>query len=195
MENLNIKIILGSTREGRFGDKAAQWIFNIAKKREGIEVELLDLRDYAMPFFDQAVSPLMLKEPYANEAVARWTKKIAEADAIIVATPEYNHGTSAVLKNAFDWVGREWNDKAVGFVAWGSVGGARAIEQLRTVVIEAQMAPIRNAVHIVTPWMLPTNPDGTLKEGALDPYEKSAENMLDQLLWWTRALKAARENK
>ena len=146
-----------------------------------------------MPFFDQAITPSSIKEPYANEAVARWTKKIAEGDAFIVATPEYNHGTSAVLKNAFDWVSKEWHDKAVGFVAWGSVGGVRAVEQLRLVAVEAQMAPIRNAVHITAPWML-TNSDGTLKAGALDSYQGAADGMLTQLIWWGKVLKSARNN-
>ena len=194
MDNLKIKIILGSTREGRFGDKAAQWILEAAKKKEGVDVELLDLRDYPMPFFNQAVSPSAIKEPYADETVARWTKKIAEADAYIFAATEYSHGYSAVLKNALDWVYREWNNKPVGFVAWGGVGGARSVEQLRLVSVELQMAPMRNAVHIVAPWML-TNSDGTLKPGALDPYAAAAEGVLTQLIWWGKALKAAREGK
>ena len=194
MDNLKIKVILGSTREGRFGDKAANWIFDAAKVRPGVEVELLDLRAFEMPFFDEPITPSTIKEPYTNEAVARWTKKIGEADAFIVATPEYNHGTSAVLKNAFDWVSKEWHDKAVAFVSWGSVGGARAVEQLRLVAVEAQMAPVRNAVHIVAPWMM-LNPDGTLKTGALDAYEKAAEGMIDQLIWWGTALKTARGGK
>ncbi len=127
----------------------------------------------------------------------RWlgeTRKIAEADAFVVCTPEYNHGTSAVLKNAFDWVSKEWHDKAVGFVAWGTVGGARAIQQLQPVVVEAQMAPMRNAVYIMAPWML-LNLDGTLKPNALDPYQGAAEGMLTQLLWWAKALKAARSTQ
>ena len=106
MANLNIKVVLGSTREGRFGDKAAQWILELAKKKAGLDVELLDLRDYAMPFFSEAATPSSIKEPYKNEAVARWTKKIAEADGYIFATAEYNHAYPAVLKNAIDWVYR-----------------------------------------------------------------------------------------
>jgi NAD(P)H-dependent FMN reductase len=188
MENLKIKVILGSTREGRFGDKAAQWIYELAKAKEGVEVELLDLRDYAMPFFNESMSPAMIKEPYANEAVARWTKKIGEADAFIVATPEYSHGYPAVLKNALDYVYREWNKKAVGFVAWGAVGGARSVEQLREVAVELQMVPLRHAVHIMAPWMM-IDEKGGLKAGALDGYKDAAENMLNDLVWWGKSLK------
>jgi len=109
---------------------------------------VLDLRDYDMPFFNEPVSPSFKKEPYKNEAVARFTKKIEEGDAFVMVTPEYNHGTSGVLKNALDWIYPEWNNKPVAFVSYGSGGGARAIEQLRMNAVELQMAPIRAAVHI-----------------------------------------------
>ena len=124
---LNIKVIAGSTREGRFSDKATAWIAEEIKKQEGVIVEVLDLRDYDMPFFNEPMSPSFKKEPYKNEAVARFTKKIEEGDAFVMVTPEYNHGTSGVLKNALDWVYPEWNNKPVAFVSYGSVGGARAL--------------------------------------------------------------------
>lgn len=133
---IKIKVIIGSTREGRFSDKAAAWITEEIKKQNGIIVEMLDLRDYDMPFFNEAVSPSFKKEPYENEAVARFTKKIDEGDAFIMVTPEYNHSTSGVLKNAIDWIGPEWNNKPIAFVSYGSVGGARAVEQLRLIAIE-----------------------------------------------------------
>ena len=104
---IKIKVIIGSTREGRFSDKAAAWITEEIKKQTGIIVEMLDLRDYDMPFFNEAVSPSFKKEPYENEAVARFTKKIDEGDAFIMVTPEYNHSTSGVLKNAIDWIRSE----------------------------------------------------------------------------------------
>src|SRR3989344_5113159 len=146
---LKVKIILGSTRPARFSEHAGGWILEQAKKIAGIETEILDLRDYAMPFFNEAVTPSAKKEDYADEAVQRWTKKIKEADGFIIVAPEYNHGYTAVLKNALDYVSTEWNNKPVGFVAYGSAGGARAVEQLRAVAIELQMAPVRNAVHIM----------------------------------------------
>ncbi|MDO8552598.1 MAG: NAD(P)H-dependent oxidoreductase [bacterium] len=188
---LKVKIILGSTRPKRFSEHAGRWIFEQAMNIEGIESEILDLRDYEMPFFNEPVSPSSKNEDYTNEAVARWTKKIKEADAFIVVTPEYNYGYSAVLKNALDYVYPEWNNKPIGFVAYGSVGGARALEQLRSVSVELQMAPIRTAVHITAPWGL-VDEKGGLKPGALEPYKKTAEGMLSQLIWWAEALKAAR---
>lgn len=188
---LNIKIIVGSTRQNRFGDKPAQWIADLASKREGITAEILDLRNYEMPFFNEPVSPSMITEPYANPAVKAWTAKIAEGDAFIMVTPEYNHATSAVLKNAIDYVNREWNRKAIAFVGYGTVGGARSVEQLRTVAAELQTVSIRTAVHIPMPWLL-LDENGGLKPGALDPFVQNAEMMLDQLVWWASALKTAR---
>src|SRR5204863_325199 len=144
---------VGSTRKERFGERPAKWIFEEAKKRAeasdgAIDVELLDLRDYPLPFFDEPASPSSIKEPYTNPEVAKWTAKIADGDAFIVVTPEYNHGYPAVLKNAMDYVYKEWNKKVMGFVAYGSVGGSRSVEQLRAVAIELQMAPLPKAIHI-----------------------------------------------
>lgn len=188
---LRLKIILGSTRPGRFSDKAGAWILAEAEKQAGLQAEILDLRDYPMPFFNEPISPGYKTEPYAQEAVARWTQKIAEADGCIIVSPEYNRGYSAVLKNALDYVYQEWNSKPVAFVAYGSVGGARAVEQLRQVAVELQMAPIREAVHIQAPWML-VDEKGELKSGALDPYAPGAQSMLTQLAWWAQALKDGR---
>lgn len=185
---IKIKVIVGSTRQNRFSEKPAQWIFEETKKRDGMNVELLDLRDYPMPFFNEAASPGMTKEPYTNEVVIRWREKIEEADGYIIVTPEYNHGYPAVLKNALDYVYREWNNKPVGFVSWGGVGGARSVEQLRQVAIELQMAPIRNTVHIPNFWTL-LDENGNFKTDSL---QKSADAFLDQLVWWARTLKTAR---
>ncbi|KKU90795.1 MAG: NADPH-dependent FMN reductase [Candidatus Jorgensenbacteria bacterium GW2011_GWA1_48_11] len=188
---LKIQIIIGSTREGRFGDKPANWIFEEAKKTEGVEAELLDMRDYPLPFFDQPISPKYFKNGYPNEIVGKLAIKIAEADGFIIVTPEYNHGYPAVLKNTLDWIYYEWNNKPIGFVSYGTVGGARAVEQLRQVAIELQMAPIREAVHIPLPWTL-IDEKGNLKPGVLEPFKPAAENFLNQLIWWAKALKAAR---
>ncbi len=120
--HLNMKVIAGSTREGRFSDKAAAWIAEEIKKQEGVAVEVLDLRDYPLPFYTDPISPAMVKDgAYSNEMVRKWATKIREADAFIIVTPEYNHGTSGVLKNALDWVYQEWNNKPVAFVSYGSV--------------------------------------------------------------------------
>lgn len=191
---LRIKIIIGSTRQGRFGDRPAGWIFEETKMLDGVETELLDLRDYPMPFLDDPKSPAMEGGNYPDEAVRGWAEKIKEADAYIIVAPEYNHGYSAVLKNAMDHLYGEWNNKPVGFVSYGGVGGARAVEQLREVAIEFQMAPIRNAIHIQAPWGL-VDDKGDLKVGAFDSLKNSKEKFLTQLLWWAKALKAAREDK
>lgn len=151
MENnllIKIKVILGSTRHNRYGDKPANWICEEIGKKTDVKVELLDLRDYSMPFFDEPMGPAMLKEYYSNETVKKWAAKIKEGDAFIIVTPEYNHGYPAVLKNAIDSIFPEWNNKPVGFVSYGNSGGARVIEQLRQVVIELRMSPIRAAIHI-----------------------------------------------
>jgi NAD(P)H-dependent FMN reductase len=113
-----ISVIVGSTRQGRFSEKPAQWIFQHLKKRKDVEARLLDLRDFPMPFFDQPVPPAMPgRAPYESEVVKKWTAEIARSDGFIFVTPEYNFGTSAVLKNALDWVYPEWNRKAVAFVS------------------------------------------------------------------------------
>ncbi len=193
MDTLKIRVIIGSTRQMRFSEKPAQWIFELLAKKEGVGAELLDLRDYSMPFFEEAATPSYKTAPYTNPVVAEWTKKIAEADAFIIVTPEYNHGYPAVLKNALDYVYQEWNNKAVGFVGYGSVSGARSIEQLRQVVVELQMVPIRSAIH-VPPDMFRAywTGDGAKNPDFFKPLEPFAETFLTQLLWWARMLKGAR---
>lgn len=189
---LNIKVIVGSTRPGRFSEKLLPWLTAELASRSDLAVEVLDLKDHPLPFFDAPMSPAYVESgDYGNEAVNAWGKKIAEADAFIMISPEYNHGTSGILKNAIDSVYREWNNKAVAFVSYGSAGGARAVEQLRQVAVEVQMASTRNAVHIQAPWLL-SNEDGSLKDGVLEPYTQSLKNTIDQLTWWGEALKAAR---
>ena len=188
---LNIKVITGTTRPNRFSEKAADWIFDILKTNGNVNSELLDLRDYPLPFYNEPITPSMFNGKYPSETVEKWAKKIEEADGYIIVTAEYNHGYPAVLKNALDYVYTPWNKKAVAFVAYGGVGGGRSVEQLREVCIELQMAPIRNAVHIPAQWHM-LEQDGGLKAGSLDPFKPAAEGMLAQLLWWAGALKTAR---
>jgi NAD(P)H-dependent FMN reductase len=147
-----ISVIVGSTREGRFSEKPAKWILQHLKKRDGVDARLLDLRDYPMPFFDQPVTPATPGRPaFKNEVVQKWTAAIAQSEGFVFVTPEYNYGTSAVLKNAIDWVYPEWHRKAVCFVSYGSAMGVRSVQQLRQTVIELQLAPIRSSVHIPVP--------------------------------------------
>src|SRR5246127_3019981 len=136
-DNMTISVIIGSTRQGRFSEKPAQWILHQLQKRDGIEAQLLDLRDFPMPFFDQPMPPAMPgRPPYEHDVVKKWTAQIAASDGFIFVTPEYNYGTSAVLKNAIDWVYPEWNRKAAAFVSYGSAMGARGVQQLRETAIE-----------------------------------------------------------
>src|SRR6266498_3809460 len=154
MSTLTIKVIVGSSRANRFSEKVAQWIHGEAKKRADLDVELLDLRDYQLPFFEEAMPPGLARDGYTNPAVVRWRDKVKEADGFIICTPEYNHGYPAVLKNALDYVYFAWSRKAVAFVSWGGSGGTRCVEQLRLVAIELDMAPTRFAVHISNPWFI-----------------------------------------
>jgi len=189
---VTISVIVGSTRQGRFSEKPAQWIFQHLQKRDGMDAQLLDLRDFPMPFFDQAVSPATPgRAPYEDEVVTRWTAAIAASDGFVFVTPEYNYGPSAVLKNALDWVYPEWNRKAIGFVSFGGVGGARSVQQLRETAIELQLAPIRSSVHIPVAVLMAHFQGGDVAKG-LAELEKSAQVMIDDLLWWTSALKTAR---
>jgi NAD(P)H-dependent FMN reductase len=187
-----ISVIIGSVRQGRFAEKPAHWVLDRLKKRDGVDTRLLDLKDYPMPFFDAPIPPAMPGRPvYENEAVKRWTQAIAGSDGFVIVAPEYNHGTSAVLKNAIDWVYPEWNRKAVTFVGYGSVGGARAIEQLRNVAVEVQLAPTRSAIHVPAA-ALYAHFQGQDVTPHLAALEAVADQTIDDLLWWTKALKTAR---
>src|ERR1700731_53135 len=190
---ITISVIVGSTRQGRFSEKPAQWILQHLQKRDGIEARLLDLRDFPMPFFDQALTPAMPgRAPYENEVVKRWTAEIAASDGFVFVTPEYNYGPSAVLKNAIDRVCPEWNRKAAAFVSYGSAMGARAVQQLRETAIEIQMSPIRSSVHIPVSTLWAHFQGGDVEKG-LAELEKQANVMIDDLTWWTAALKTARK--
>jgi NAD(P)H-dependent FMN reductase len=195
---LSVKVILGTTREGRFGDKPAHWILGEALKRPGVEAELLDLRDFPLPFFDRQTAPAREGGVYPHPVVTRWAEQVAQADAYIVVSPEYNHGYSAVLKNAFDHIYPEWARKPIGFVSYGSAGGARAVEQLRMVAVELQMWPIKSALHLPLDVYLaamkepiPPNPQ------VFEPLRKTfgvdrVAQFFDDLLWAAQALKVAR---
>jgi NAD(P)H-dependent FMN reductase len=187
-----ISVIIGSTRQGRFSEKPAQWIFEQLKRRDGVDARLLDLRDFPMPFFDQPTPPsLPGRPPYPHDVVRKWTAEIARADGFVFVTPEYNYGPAAVLKNAIDWVYPEWNRKAAAFVSYGSAMGARSVQQLRETAIELQMAPIRFSVHI-PPDVLWAHFRGEAVDSGLAQLDGVAKTVIDELLWWAGALKAAR---
>jgi NAD(P)H-dependent FMN reductase len=189
--NPRIGIVIGSTRPSRFGEKPAAWLHGIARRRADLDFEVIDLRDYPLPLFNEPGSPAW--GPIKNEVAQRWAAKLAGLDGFILVTPEYNHGPSAVLKNALDYAYKEFVRKPVAFVGYGGVGGARAVEQLRLVAVELQMVSVRNAVHIAASDFL-----GLFQQGkSFDDFPhlaQSAAGMLEELAWWAKTLKNAREN-
>ena len=188
MSKLKIKLIVGSTRANRFSDMPAQWMFDLAKARADFDLERLDLRDYELPFFEEPLPPGFAKDNYTNPDILRWREKIRDADGFIICTPEYNHGYPAILKNALDTVYHAWRRKAVAFVSWGGAGGARGVEQLRLVMIELDVAATRFAVHIPNPWLIKDMSDIDTEQN-----RQNAAILLDNLAWWTAALKTARD--
>ncbi|MFE2487687.1 NADPH-dependent FMN reductase [Streptomyces mirabilis] len=186
MSDLKIAIILGSTRPGRNGKGVADWVVDRAGARIGADYELVDLADYPLPHLDEAIPPSMGQ--YKGEHTKAWATKIAEFDGYIFVTPEYNHSTSGVLKNAIDYLYREWNNKAAAFVSYGSLGGARAIEHLRAVASELQMAHVRQQLS----FSLFTDFENfsVFKPG--EQHDAAATMLFDQLESWARALQTVR---
>ena len=192
MSKLRIGIIISTTRAARFGHKPAQWLRDIAGERDDMEIEIVDLRDFPMPFFDEVASNAWV--PSQNAVAQRWQKKVAGFDGYIFVAAEYNHGIPAVLKNALDYAYPEWNKKAAAFVGYGSVGAARAIEQLRLDAAELQLATIRTGVYVQGADFMAVWKDGKeLKD--ISYLQAGAKDMLDQLAWWTKALKVARDQE
>lgn len=186
-DNVKVQIILASIREERLGETVGNWFKGVVDTRDDLDTEFIDLRDWQLPFFQEPRTP---SSGHYAEVAMPWAEKIAQGDAYIVICPEYNHGYSPVLKNALDHIHREWANKPIGFVSYGGpAGGARAVEQLRLVAVNLQMAPIQEAV--VIPFARSAfDSDGQPNNSALN---NRANALLDQLLWWTRALKAARD--
>jgi NAD(P)H-dependent FMN reductase len=185
---MKIQVILGSAREERNGIKVFEWVKKLLSKHKEAEFEFIDLLEWNLPFYNDATSPLYAKS-YDDPLITKWSKKIASADGYIIVTPEYNHGYPAVLKNALDHLYHEWVNKPVAFIGYGgSSGGSRAIEQLRQVVNELQMAPIRESILITAIWGA-FDEKGDLKDSS---HATKLEILMPQLLWWTKALKTAR---
>ena len=184
---IKIGIILGSTRPGRNGEQVAKWVYDVASRRDDAEFELVDLLDYPLPHLDEPLPPSFGN--YRNEHTKQWASKIASMDGFVIVTPEYNHGPSGVLKNALDYLYAEWNNKAVGFVSYGAAGGVRAVEHLRLVAGELQMADVRQQVALSL--LTDFENFSVLRAGE---YSLAALNtMLDQLVAWTNALAPLRQ--
>ena len=190
---VTVSVIVGSTRPNRFAGEPAQWILEHLRQRPQVEARLLDLKDFALPFFEETVTPISRgDDPYEHEAVRRWSEAIEGSDAFVIVSPEYNHGYPGVLKNALDYLYQEWNRKPVAFVGYGGVGGARVIQQLRQVAVELQMVPVRTAVHLPLPPLLAHINGGDVRE-ELAKEDAKADQMLDDLLWWTSTLETGRQ--
>src|SRR3989338_3025175 len=174
---IKIAIIIGSTRPGRKAEAVAQWVHAIAKKRSDAGFEIVDIQDYNLPLLDEAIPPSMGQ--YSQPQTKAWAAKIAPQDAFVFVTPEYNHGTSGALKNAIDFLYKEWNNKAAGFVSYGSTNGVRAVEQLRLVMGEIKIADVRAQVglSLFEDWT-----DKVFKPGPRR--EESVNSMLTEVVAW-----------
>lgn len=187
-----IALIIGSTRPTRFADKPAQWMLKQAQARDDIDVEIVDLRDHPLPFFDEMASNLWM--PSQNPEAIRWQQTIGRFDGYIFVVAEYNHSITGVLKNALDQAYKEWNRKPFTVFGYGSVGASRAVEHLRAIGTELQMVSTRSAVHIAGGDFMAVMPRFGNKpieeiEANLLPSAKAA---LDELVWWAKATMAAK---
>jgi len=184
---LKIAIIVGSTRPGRKADSVARWVYEIAKKRTDAEFEVVDIKDYNLPLLDEPVPPSQHK--YSQPHTKTWAAKIATFDGFVFVTPEYNHGIPGALKNAIDYLYQEWNNKAAGFVSYGSAGGTRAVESLRLVMGELQIADVRAQVIL----SLHTDFENYTIFKPAPFQENSVTPVLDQLIAWSGAMKVLRK--
>jgi NAD(P)H-dependent FMN reductase len=183
---LRIAIVTGSTRPGRNNEAVAKWVHQLAQKRKDADYELVDIQAFDLPLLDEPVPPSMGK--YSQPHTKAWAARIAPMDGFVFVTPEYNHGTSAALKNAIDFLYAEWSNKAAAFVSYGSAGGARAVEQLRLSLSECQVAHVRAQVML----SLMTDFEN-MKDFKPHPrHEKELATLLDQLLVWSDAMKMVR---
>src|SRR3954451_12364472 len=185
----NVAIILGSTRPGRNGEAVAKWVHDLASERTDAKFELVDLLDFNLPHLDEVLPPSLGQ--YANEHTKAWAATIGRFDGFVFVTPEYNHSTSGALKNAIDYLYAEWNNKAAGFVSYGSLGGARAVEHLRLIMAELQVADVRAqvALSLVTDF----ENFSVFTPGAHQ--EETVTTMLDQVVSWSNALQSVRAGK
>ena len=183
---LRIAIIVGSTRPNRKADTVAKWVHGIAGRRSDVDFEIVDIRDYDLPLLDEPVPPSMGQ--YSKEHTRRWAAVIASFDAFVFVAPEYNHGISGALKNAIDFVYAEWNNKVAGFVSYGSASGVRAVESLRLVMAELQIADVRAQVML----SLYTDFENMTTFRPAAHHEQAVNTMLDQVIAWGTAFQAMR---
>lgn len=188
---LKVALIVGSTRPNRFADIVVEWMARGAAERGDFQLEILDLREAVLPFLDEPIPPSLLAGNYATPEANIWRSRLGKCDGYIVTVAEYNHGPTAVLKNAFDSACNEWVRKPIAFVGYGNSGGTRAIEQLRSVAVGLQMAPLHHEVNIHHDMHMAV----ANGEKRLDDYANlcgARTEMFDNLVWWTGALRTAR---
>jgi len=183
---LKVAIIVGSTRPGRKADAVARWVQEIAKKRSDTSFEVVDIADFELPLLDEPVPPAMGQ--YSHPHTKAWAAKIGSFDAFVFVTPEYNHSTSGALKNAIDFLFKEWNDKAAGFVGYGAAGGTRAVEHLRLIMAEVKVAGVRAQVAL----SLFTDFEKFTTFKPAPQQEQAVTAMLNDLVAWGGALKHLR---
>ena len=183
---IEIAVITGSTRPGRLNDAVSKWVLENATRHGGARYELVDIESFGLPLLDEPIPPSLGK--YSKPHTKKWAEKIASFDAFVFVTPEYNHGTSGALKNAIDFIYAEWNNKAAGFVSYGSAGGTRAVEHLRGVMAEIQVADVRQQVTL-------SLSEDFEQYRTFEPrphHTKMLDTLFDQVIAWGTALKTVR---
>ena len=191
MSKPKIAVIIASIRPNRFGDKPAKWIAEHARARGDVDVELVDLADYKLPLFDAPASDAWMPSP--DPVAVKWQNKLAEFDGYIFVTAEYNRSVPGALKNAIDWAYTPFIKKAAAFVGYGSVGGARAVEHLRNIMVETQAVPVRHAIHIGGSDFMPIMMGQKTWDDVKAGFDMFVPDLLNNLVWWTNATKAARQ--
>ena len=184
---IRVAVIIGSTRPGRNTEAVAKWVYEIARQRQDAEYELVDIADFNLPLLDEPIPP-SLGQPYSKPHTQAWSAKIDSFDAYVFVTPEYNHGVPGALKNAIDFLYKEWNNKVAGFVSFGSALGTRAVEQLRMIMAELQIADVR--AHVTFSLFTDFENMSVFKPG--DYHIKNVHGMLDQVIAWATALQTVR---
>lgn len=187
-----IALIIASTRTTRFADFVAPWVKQHLDDT-GFDVDVIDVRDVSLPYYDLPAAPAMAKRQYTSDAERALGQRLDAADGYVIITNEFNHGYSAALKNVFDHYFAEFQHKPVAFVGYGNVGGARAIEQLRQVAAELDMVSVRESVHIIGFQFPAVRAGGEEADAVFTPLEPKMTAMLENLQWWAQALTAARD--
>lgn len=181
-----IAIVTGSIRPGRQSLNVAHWVKSIAEQRSDATFEIVDIADFQLPVWDEAMPPAM--GPGEQPHSQAWSARMNEFDGFVFVVSEYNHSITGALKNALDYLAPEMHNKAAGFVSYGSAGGARAVEHLRGILSEMQVAHVRNAVLL----NLATDFEGYTVLAPTPHAAAAVEPMLDQLVSWTKAMQGVR---